>query len=157
RNVFATLPQRRKTDGDHVQTVIKVLPESAGSRQSAQILRCCTNEPKVYWNGLIAAEPLDRLLLNRPQQFGLQRKRKFGDLIEEECAAIRLLEAPDSLRNGICECPSFMTEQFGLQQVVGNSGAIYLDKRPLLTPAELVNRIGHQFFSCARLSRDQYR
>ena len=70
----------------------------------------------------------------------MQFERDLTDLIKEERSAVRHFKAADLLGDGSSECPLFMAEQFALKQTGRSRCAIQLDERPVVPPAEPVNR-----------------
>jgi len=50
--------------------------------------------------GLGRADRADLLLLEHPEQLGLERRRQLGDLVEEEGATVRRAEQPQ----GVGDC-----------------------------------------------------
>ena len=63
-----------------------------------------------------AADALELLLLEDAQQLRLQLERDVADLVEEERAAVRQLEAPDPLRDGAGERAALVAEELALEQ-----------------------------------------
>ena len=55
------------------------------------------------------------LTLNGAQQFGLQARVHFADLVQQQRAAIGLFELADAARDGAGEGALLMAEQFGFQ------------------------------------------
>jgi len=68
------------------------------------------------------------LVLQHVQQLGLQAGRHLADFIQQDCAFVAQLEFSrlGMVRAG--EGSSFIAEQFALQQIGGNCGAIYFQK-----------------------------
>jgi hypothetical protein len=64
----------------------------------------------------------------RPAAFGLQFEWRVPDLIEEQRALVRQLEAARFLRNGAREGPSLVAEQLALQQSRRNGRTIHHDE-----------------------------
>ena len=56
------------------------------------------DDARLETQGARAAEALEAALLERPQQLPLERQLELADLVEEERAAPRELEAPDPRR-----------------------------------------------------------
>ena len=55
-----------------------------------------SDQADVGTDRLAAAEALERLLLQNPQELRLGRQRYVPDLVEEQRAAVSLLEPPDA-------------------------------------------------------------
>jgi hypothetical protein len=86
----------------------------------------------------------------------LQVERHVADLVEEERAAVGLLEAaaPRRLRAG--ECAALVAEQLALEQVLGYRRGVDRDERTRGARAVLVQRIGDQLLARARFAGDQH-
>ncbi len=68
------------------------------------------------WIGLAAAEPLETLLLQQPQDLGLGAGGHVADFVQEERAAVALLELADPPAVGPGERPLLVAEQLAFQQ-----------------------------------------
>ena len=68
-------------------------------------------------------------LLQHAQQLGLRARRQLGHLVEEQRAAVGVLEQPGARADGAGEGAARVTEQLGLDQVVGQRGAVDGDNR----------------------------
>ena len=62
---------------------------------------------------------------------GLQGQGQLADLVEEDGAAVRLFEAAHPGHHRAGEGAFLVTEQFALQQVFRQGGAVHLDERPV--------------------------
>ncbi len=89
RDVLSPAPERRHLHRDDVQPVEEVLAEAALGDQIGQRLVRGGDHPHVDPDRLVPADPLHRLLLQRPQHLGLGPERHVADLVEEERAARR--------------------------------------------------------------------
>ena len=66
------IAQRRRRDREHLQPVVEIAAEKLIAHHLGQIPVGCRHQPDVDGDGARAAQPLKRLLLQSPQQFGLQ-------------------------------------------------------------------------------------
>ena len=73
---------------------------------------------------LALAHPLEGPLLQDAQQLHLQVQRQVADLVEEERAACRDLEAARALADRAGEGPAHVAEQLALQQLAGQRAAV---------------------------------
>src|SRR5205807_2285532 len=73
----------------------------------------------------------------------------------EQCAPIRLLEFSDFVLAGSREAAFDVPEQLGLDQLLGNRGAIDFDKGLIAAKARGVQRASHQLFSRPAFSVNQ--
>ena len=65
------------------------------------------------------------------KQLGLQPHVHFGDFVEQQRAAVGLLEFADAPRDRAGEGALLVAEQLGFEQSFGNGGAIDADERLL--------------------------
>ena len=75
----------------------------------------------VHGNRLRPTYPPKSLLLEHAQEFHLRVGRQIADLVEEERALVRLLEATDAPQVSARERAAFMAEELAFQQVVQTS------------------------------------
>ena len=78
-----------------LQPVVQVPAEPALGDQLLQVVVGGGDHPHVRLDRLVAADPLELLLLQHAQHLGLQRRRHVADLVEEQRAAVALLELAD--------------------------------------------------------------
>ena len=114
--VFA-VAKRRQTDREHVQTEEEIGAESALRDLLFQIGVRRGNDAHIDPHRLVAADPLERLFLKQPQQFHLREQRHLADFIEEDGAAVALLELADSLPVRAGERALLVPEQFALDEL----------------------------------------
>ena len=103
--------------------------------------------------GLRAAQALDDALLQHAQQLDLHLQRQFADLVEEQRRLIGGFEAADLPRQRAGVGAALAAEQLALDQRGGNRGAADADHRPLMTRAEVVNRLREHFLARCRFRR----
>ena len=77
----------------HVQAVVEILAEFAFLDPPRQIAIGGRHHPYVHLDGFRTAQPLHLAFLQHAQQFGLQIHGQFADFVQEQGAALRLLEA----------------------------------------------------------------
>ena len=70
------------------------------------------------------------LILQHAENLGLHQRRHVADLVEEQRAAVALLELADPLAVGAGERAFFVAEQFAFQQLLGNGRAVDRQERP---------------------------
>jgi len=71
-----------------------------------------------------AAQALELPLLQDPQELDLQGGGEIADLVEEDRAAIRQLEAALALGDGTGEGPLLVAEELALQELLRQGGAV---------------------------------
>jgi hypothetical protein len=108
RNIFRPLAKRRNGDRKSIEPIEKILAECSGSDGGRQIpIRCC-NEPDIYRNRTIAANPLEFAFLEHAQQRNLRFHRKIANFIEEQCPPLRRFKSPHSPLHRTREYAFFM-------------------------------------------------
>ena len=87
----------------------------------------------------------------------MNRGRRFGDLVEEQRAGVRQLEAAWTPIHGAGERAPFVTEQLAFEQGIVQDGAIEGDERSAPAGIGGVEGAGDQLLARARLTVDQHR
>ena len=100
------------------------------------------------------ADGADFLFLQDAEEFALGVNGHFGDFVQEEGAALGLLEQSLAVHVGAGEGAFDGAEQFAFDQFAGQGGAIDFDERPLVARAEVVNQIGDDFLAGPALAGD---
>src|SRR5689334_16073404 len=103
-DVVAAFAQRRQAEFDRVQAVIEIGAEQASLHEFLQVAMRCANHSCVHWLCLVAAQALERPLLQDSQQLYLQTGRQFANFIEKDRAALGSLKTafPSSICSGEC-------------------------------------------------------
>ena len=99
------MSSNRSRSGGHldrhdVQPVEQVLPEPSLGDLGFEILVGGGEHPHVHLDRLRAADAGDDAFLEHPQQLGLRGKRHVADFVEEERAAVGLLELAGAVGEG---------------------------------------------------------
>ena len=115
------------------------------------------NQPHVDGLFLLSAEAPDRAFLQHAQQLGLNARRDLGDLVEEQRAGVRQLEAARAPIDRAGERAALVAEDFVLEQRFRNRRAVDRDERMLASPAELMDRLGDELLAGAGLSIHEHR
>jgi hypothetical protein len=97
------------------------------------------------------------VLLQDPQQLGLQRQRQLADLVEEDRAAVGLGEQAQAIGAGVGERAALVAEQLALDQRLGHRGQVDRDERRLGPRRVVVDRARDQLLAGAALAGDQHR
>ena len=88
-------------------------------------------------------------LLQDAQQLGLRSGVQVADFVQEDGAAVGQLEFAAAGGGGAGEGAFLVAEQFGLEQLGGNGGAVHLDERAGGERAGIVDVRGQQFLAGA--------
>jgi hypothetical protein len=103
-----------------------------------------------------AADALDLALLQHAQDLGLRRERHVADFVEEDRAAVAEFELAQPLHRRAGERPPFVAEEFALDQIVRDRGAVDRDERFARAGAGLMDRAGEDFLARSRFAVDKY-
>ena len=93
--------------------------------------------------------------MQHAQNFRLRSGRHVADFVQKNRAFAALLEFADALHCGAGERAAFMAEEFALEQLFGNRGAIDRKKRLLAAVAVMINRAGDEFLAGAAFTGDE--
>src|ERR1700722_3578970 len=107
-NIFLPFAQRGHENGEYTQTIVQVAAEGARGDHFGEVAIRGGHEADVHANCLRAAQALKLLLLQDAQKLGLQLERDVADFVEKNRAAVRELEAADSLRDRSRESSAFV-------------------------------------------------
>ncbi|MNP36705.1 hypothetical protein D3C76_1301130 [compost metagenome] len=124
QNIGATLAQRSPRQREYRQTIEQVFTETPGRHLPRQIAVGGRNNSDIQGNRLAPTDPLHFPLLQYAQQLGLQPQRHFRDFIEQQGAAIGLLELARLGGDGTGERALLVTEQGRFEHVVRNRRAV---------------------------------
>ena len=105
RDVFLALPQRRHIEGDHVETIVEIVPEGPFLDHSADVLVGGRHHPCAQRDLFPAPDPLEFTGLEDPQQARLKVQGQLVHLVEEERAEARLFELADLAARGARKGP----------------------------------------------------
>src|SRR4029079_3381460 len=94
-------------------------------------------------------------LLQDTQKLGLQTRREFADLVQEQRPALRHFHFAFLLRSGASECALFVAEQFALQKGFGDGGAVDGHEGLLRAGAVAMQGASHQLFSRPAFALDE--
>ena len=94
-DVLAPLGQRRHADRHHRKPVIEVFAEFAGGDLGFDVAAGRGDDAHVDLNLVGAADALEGLLDQDPQDLVLGLARHVGDFVDEQRAAVRLFERAD--------------------------------------------------------------
>src|SRR5262249_13806836 len=106
-------------DGNHVQAIEKVLPETPLLHHLPQVKVGGGNDANVALDGLDAAKPHELAFLNHPKQLRLSLERHVADFVEEKAAPVGEIEEPLLRIDRADERSLHVAKQCRLQQVGG--------------------------------------
>ena len=109
------------------------------------------------FTGRLTAHTIELAFGQHAQQAGLQRRRHVADFVEEQRAAVGLLEAAAAQRVGAGEGALFVAEQLGLEQIRRESRRVEGDERLVRTRTVPMQCVRHQLLARPRFARDEHR
>src|SRR5262249_44767058 len=141
---------------EDVQTIVEVAPERTVDDGVLEVAVGRRDQPHVHPQRAGPADALERLLLEDAEQLGLQLERQVADLVEEERAAVRELEAGDALGDGAGGRAALVPEELALQQAGRDGGAVDLDEGALAALSRVVDGTRDQLLAGSGLAQDEH-
>src|SRR5690606_34904471 len=129
------------------EPVEEVLPEVAGLDLGREVAVGRSDDADVDTDGRRAADALELLLLENPEQLGLEVEAHLRDLVQQERAPVRPLERPLHLFDRARECPLLVAEEDALDELVRDRCAVDGDERTVATVARIVERARQELLS----------
>src|SRR5205085_8868500 len=114
------------------------------------------DDADVHFHGARRAEALDFAFLEHAQDLGLRLRAHVADLVEEDRAAVALLELADLLLRCAGERSLLVAEELRLDQLLGNRRAVHLHEALAAAQAVAMNGPRDQLFADAAFTGDQY-
>src|SRR5207249_1525812 len=128
RDAFFSLAQRRQRDGDDVDTVEEVLAEVAVADRLAEVAVRGCEDADVHLRLHVRSDAPDDAVLQHAQELDLHRRRGLADLVEEDRAAVGLVEQAALLADGPGERAALVPEELGLEQRLRHRSAVDADE-----------------------------
>ncbi|MNG90731.1 hypothetical protein D3C79_496310 [compost metagenome] len=155
-DIFPSFAQRRNREGDDVQAVIQIAPESAILHRLRQIAIGGRHDAHVDLHRVRGADPQHFTLLQHAQQTGLRIQRHFADLIEQQSAAIRQLKFPGGTAPARAGKGAIhVTEKLALHQIARQGAAVNGNEGFIAACAAVVDRLSEQLFAGSALAGQQ--
>jgi hypothetical protein len=107
-----------------VEPVIQIFAEGASRNLGSQVTVAGRDQAHVSAHSPIRADRLEAPVLQHPQQLRLGLQAQLADFVEEDGAARRSIESSGALAVGPGEGASLMPEQLGLEEGLGDGGAV---------------------------------
>ena len=142
-------------DRDDFQTEVEIFAKAFFSDGFFQVLIGGGEDAHIGFENVAAADTAVFVILQNPQQFGLEVEGDVADLIQKQRAAFGQLELAQAPVHGAGEGAFFMAEQLALQQLPRYGGAVDGDEG--LVPARriIMDCLCDQFLAGAALAQDQ--
>jgi len=140
-----------------VETIEQVLAEASRADLGFEVGVGGGNDPHINAPARRGAQPPRCLLLERPQELGLELRRHVSDFIEQQRSAVGSFEQSGLGGFRIGKCSALVPKQLALQEVRGNGGAIQLDEWAGRSGPAIVQRTREQLFTGAGVTGDEDR
>src|SRR5581483_448817 len=127
-------------DGKYIQSIEEILAELALANHAGKVAVRGRHQPRVYLDGVVAAEPLELTLLQDPEQLRLQFQSDISNFVQKKAALVSQFDAPALLRKCSGKGAFFVAEQLAFEKAGGSGRAVEPDKRAVVSCAEIVNR-----------------
>src|SRR5262249_56272579 len=105
-----------------------VVAEAPLGDEAAQVAVGRGDHADVDGDRVVAAHAADRVLLERPEELGLERRRELADLVEKARSAGRRLEETAPRRDRAGEGAALVAEQLRLEERLGQGRAVDHDE-----------------------------
>ena len=149
--------QRRKLDARDGEAVEEVVAEAARLDLLVEIAPRRGHDAHIDVDPLVAADAAELRALDRAQELRLERDVEIADLVDEQRAAVGLLEEPLFGGDRAGERAALVPEERRFEQVRRDRGAIEDDEGTAGARAPLVQRLGEQLLAGAGLAFDDER
>ena len=156
-DVVGTLAERRQVNRHQVDAVEQIFAELAARDHGGQRPVGRRDDAHVDFTALARAEHLEGAVLQHAQHLDLRRRIEIADLVEEDRAAVRHLEAALAVDAGVGERAAHVAEHLALEQRRRHAAEVHLDERLADAPAVAVDGLGDQLLAGAALAGDQDR
>src|SRR5262249_11198696 len=140
-----------------IDSIIEVFSERPLLDHILQILVRRSEDANIDLSRLRRSDRDERSLLNHPQEFHLHARRGISNFIQEEGSSVCNLEETFLVLHGSRERPLHVSEQFGIEQVVVERGAVLRHEDLILARRIVVDRLRNELFTGTVLSLNENR
>src|SRR5207253_4939085 len=117
-DVLEARPQRRDRDGNDIQAVVKVFPESPLFDRLLQIPIGCRNHADIHRSRLGTADAFKDTFLQYPQKLYLNVQAQLTHFIEKNRAFVCQFKTTGTSGDRSRECPLLVTKKFAFKQTL---------------------------------------
>ena len=153
RNIAATFAQRRDDQLEHAEAVVKIFTEFFLLHVALQILVGGGDHANIDFDLLRAADGHEGMAFENAEQLGLAFEGHLADFVEEQHAAVGLLEKADMVAIGAGEGAGFVAEELAFHQLVRDGGAVDAKHRSIGAGAGFMNARGRRALCRSRFRR----
>ena len=151
------LAERGDLDGENIEAVVEILAKFAFLNRFEKVAVRGGKDADIDFDGFISPDAFEFPLLEDAEELGLEGEGDLTDLVEQNRAAIRQLEAAIPLIGRAGEGAFFVAEEFAFDKRLGNGGAVDLDERLVGTLAVEENLVGNKLFTRSIFTADHDR
>ena len=119
----ASRAEGRNLDRQHVEPVEEILAELAGGDPGAEVDVGRSDHAHIDRALIAGADPAHQALLEHAVELYLHRQREVGDLVEEDGAAVGLLEQTAAVAGRPGEAALEVTKELALEQRLRDMGS----------------------------------
>ena len=157
RDILSTVLERGERQGHDPEPIVEVPAEAALADIILKVPVGGGHDAHVHRYLLLCPQAPHLAVLEHPQELDLEVRLHFGDLVEENCAAVGHLKAAAAGADRACESPSLVAEQLTLQQRLRQGAAVDGHERAVGAGALVVDGPGQALLAHARLAKDEQR
>jgi hypothetical protein len=154
-NIFVPVPERGQRDDDDGEAKVQVLAEAPIGDGMLQVRVRGGDNSHVALDFLPAANAHEGLVLEKSEDFHLNRERQISNLVQEQSAFFRIFNKTFALHVSAGERSLFMAEKLALEQIFGNRAAVDGDERPIFPQAAPVNSFRDHLLSGSALPKQE--
>src|ERR1051326_946090 len=140
---------------DDVQSIVEVFTKAVLDNLLLKVLVRGRNDSDVAFDGPCATQPIESTVLQYTQQFHLNHRTDFTDLIEKKSAAIGQFKATLLANAGARESPFLVPEQLRFEQRIWQSGTANLDEGTVTPGRRGMDGLSDNFFASTALSSNE--
>ena len=156
QRILAALAQRGDLQRRDVQPVVEVGAEAPLVGGLAQVLLGRGDNPDIQRNQLVGTHALHDAFLQQAQQLDLHVQAHALDLVEEQGAAVGMLELADAALGGAGEGAGLVAEQLAFHHRLGQRAGVDGHERAVAARGKVVQRARHHFLAGAGFAEDQH-
>src|SRR4026209_2977269 len=152
RNVLPPLSQGRHEKGNDVEPVKQILPEAPGCDLVGKVLVGGGQHADVDSDACRSSQRLERHVLDGPQNLGLGLQRHVTDFVKQQGSSVGKLDRSFLGITGSGERALGVSEEFALDQLLWNGGAVDFHEGRPCPLAHKVKVSGDELFAGSALS-----
>lgn len=142
-------------DGDDVEAVEEIFAEAAVADELVEVFVGGGEDADVDVDGEVVADAADFLFLEDAEQAALELGGHGPDFVEEQGAAVGVMEETVLVGDRAGEGALAMAEEFGFEEVFGEGGAIDGDEGGVVAAGIVVEGAGDEFLAGAAFAEDE--